>query len=174
MLKLKTFLKGLKNEKFRRNKMKVLSNVEFEKLTKEQSPRLRALSKARCDRNPTGFLMLADLDTVIQVCKYSGDQKATQWLKSLKLLAENGELEKVRTQPDSWTAHVYHVAALYKKGEIAFDLFDHIMLKETGKRGTVVDYNPDSKEFLVVLDPFQLQSFPKGDLEKVASKVVKE
>ena len=148
--------------------MKILSNVELEKLTKEQSPRLKSLAKARCDRNPRGFLNTAELDEMINFCKYAGDEKATRWLQSLKILAKNGQLKRARTEKNSWAEHSRHIAMLHKKGEVAFDLFDHIMLKDTGKRGTVGDYLPEDKKYLVSLDPFQLQWFEKKELEKTA------
>lgn len=148
--------------------MKILSNVELETLTKEQSPRLKSLAKARCNKNPKGFLTVAELDEMTKVCKYAGDEQATRWLQSLKILAKNGQLQRARTENNTWRDHSRHVAMLRKKGEIAFDLFDHIMLKDTGKRGTVVDYLPEDKKYLVSLDPFQLQWFEKKDLEKTA------
>jgi len=151
--------------------MKILSNVELEILTKDQSSRLRSLAKARCDRNPKGFLTVAELDEMTKVCKYAGDEKATRWLQSLKILAKNGQIKRARTENNTWADHSRHVAMLHRKGEVAFDLFDHIMLKETGKRGTVVDYMPDDKKYLVALDPFQLQWFEKKELEKTASKI---
>ena len=64
-----------------------------------------------------------------------------------------------------------HVASLRRKGEIAFNIGDHIMLKENGKHGTVVDYLPEDKQFLVMLNPYQLMSYEKKELEKVAKKI---
>ena len=154
--------------------MVILSNVEFEKLVSEQSPRLKMVAKNRCKLNPKGFIKLSDLDAVIHVCQYTGDKGSVRWLKSLKSLAQSGKLAKIKSKDGlhAWERHAIHVAELHKKGEIAFDLFDHIMLKEDGRRGTVVDYQPDTKEFVVALNPFELRSYPKKDLEKVAKKVV--
>lgn len=151
--------------------MVILSNAEFEKLTENQSLRLKTIARKRMEDDPKGLVKLSDLDPIIKICSYSGDKKAVRWLKSLKSVATSGELTKVRRNPDSWRDHTLHIAKLRKEGEIAFDLFDHIMLKDTGKRGTVVDYNPDSKEFIVALNPFEIQSFPKKELEKVAMRV---
>jgi len=148
--------------------MKVLSNVEFEKLTEEKSPRIKSLAKARCDRNPEGFLTTAELDEIIKICKYSGDEPSTRWLQALKILSNNGQLHRSRTGTNTWEDHSNLVSALRRKGEISFGLFDHIILKETGKRGTVVDYNIDDKKYLVTLDPFELKWFEKKDLEKTA------
>lgn len=153
--------------------MVILSNVEFNKLVENQSLRLRTIAKRRMDDDPNGLIKVSDLDPIIKVCSYSGDKKAVRWLKSLKSVATSGELTRIRRNPDAWQDHVLHVATLHRNGEIAFDLFDHIMLKDTGKRGTVVDYNPDSKEFIVALNPFEVKSFPKKELEKIAAKVRK-
>jgi hypothetical protein len=153
--------------------MVILSNVEFEKLVSEQSPRLKMFARERCKLHPKGFLKLSDLDAVISVCQYTGDKGSVRWLKSLKSMAQSGKLNKIKNGngATAWQRHALHVAELYKKGEIAFDLFDHIMLKEDGRRGTVVDYQPESKEFVVALNPFELRSYPKKELEKVAKKV---
>lgn len=154
--------------------MKVLSNAEFEKLVEGKASRLRAVARKRCDSDPQGHLHLDELDRMIQMFAYSGDGSSSKFLKDLRVLATSGEIKKARSPSDGkecWESHVRHVAMLHKRGEVAFNLFDHIMLKEDGKRGMVVDYLPDDKTYVVALNPFELRSYPKGDLEKVATKV---
>lgn len=151
--------------------MKIITNYEFEKLAEEQSSRLYAYAKSRREKDPKGWFTINDLDDVLQVWAYSGEENSVCFLKSLRSLAKSGKLEEMRKGNNILETHIKEVAYLHKKGEIAFDIGDHIMLKDNGKRGTVVDYRPDSKEFLVVLNPFQLTFYPKKDLEKVAKKV---
>lgn len=151
--------------------MKILSNYEFSELVKEQSPKLKAIAKSRVQENPKGFLHLSDVDTLITALTYSADKKGAAWLKNLKSLAKSGRLQKTRTGLSALEDHLLKVSNLHRKGEIAFDIGDHIMLKENGKHGTVVDYVPEDKQFLVMLNPYQLVSYEKKDLEKVAKKI---
>jgi len=153
--------------------MKVLSNYEFSELVLDQSPRLKAIAKGRLTSKPKGFLTLADVDTLITTLTYSADKKGAAWLKNLKSLATSGRLQKTRTGMSKYDDHVLKVGSLYHKGEIAFNIGDHIMLKENGKQGTVVDYIPEDKQFLVMLNPYELRSYEKKDLEKIAKKITK-
>lgn len=150
--------------------MKICSNKDFEFLVKDQSLRLKALAKARTEKNPAGNLEVSDLNSLINACSYTGDVKSTKFLKHLKAMVENGEFYQLQAKHvlGDWDVHQVHIAELHRKGEIAFDIGSHVLLKDSGKRGMVVDYLPEEKEFLVVLDPFQLKSFPKKELEKIA------
>lgn len=155
-------------------KLRILSNVEFEKLVEGKSPRLRAIAKKRTDEDPQGFLEIGELDRMIQMFAYSGDSKSTKWLKNLGALAKKGEIKKAReatSGADAWKFHAMRVARLHKNGEVAFGLFDRIQLKETGKRGMVVDYLPEDKKYIVALNPFEIRTYEKKDLEKVAKKL---
>ena len=148
--------------------MKILSNVEFEILAKSETPRLRALSRSRCDADPKGFLHTADLNAYVQAMMYSGDKQATTWLKNLQMLAKNGDIRRARVGDNKFELHVAKLNTLYRNGEMAFKLGDSVMVKENGKYGQVIDYFPEDKEFLVVLDPFQIKQMKAKDLEKVA------
>lgn len=153
--------------------MRVLSNVEFEKLVAGQSPRLKMIAKQRCDQDPSGYLTLDDIGGYVRACTYSGDADSVRWLKSLTVLAKNGKLNRLRTKTTTWEDHIEEVASLARSGAVAFNISDHVLCKDTGRYGSVVDYIPDSKEYIVVLDPFQVQTYKKKDLEKVAVKVDK-
>ena len=153
--------------------MNVLSSVEFEILAKKVTPKLTALSRAKCDKDPQGFVTLADVDAYIRACSYSGDAKASNWLKNLKLFATNGTLGRIRKGSNTWENHVLEVEVLHRRGEIKFNLGDSVMVKESGKYGQVIDYLPDEKEYVVVLDPFQMATLKPGDLDRVA-KIEKE
>ena len=80
--------------------MRILSNVEFEKLVADQSPRLKMLAKQRCDQSPSGFLTLDDIDRYISACTYSGDSQAVSWLKNLVVMKKNGTLDRIRAGAD--------------------------------------------------------------------------
>jgi hypothetical protein len=153
--------------------MKVLSNLEFEKLTEDQSPRLKMLAKKRCEANPKGFLQSEELSKLIQLFMYSGDHTAASWLQNLQTLSSNGELTKVRQGSNKWEIHALDIKRRVKAKELPLDLFDHVMIKDSGKRGTVVDYLPETETYLVALDPFQLVEYSKEDILKTATKVKK-
>jgi len=150
--------------------MVVLSNVEFAKLVEGQSPMLRAIANKRCDSSPNGSVTLDEIKRMISTCAYCGDAQGNRYLKSLASLAQSGQLQDLRSGRESFDTHRVHIGSLVKKGEVPFDIFDSVVLKESGQRGTIVDYNADTKEYLVSLDPFHLRVYPKGELEKVARK----
>jgi len=147
--------------------MTILSNVEFEKLAADQSPRLRTIAKYRCDQAPKGFLNLDDIGQYITACTYSGDKHGVQWLKSLIVIAKNGKLGRLRTGSDTWEDHVENMHQLSAAGD-ALDIGQHVRCKDSGRYGSIADYNKDTKEYIVVLDPFQVKTFKSNKLEKVA------
>lgn len=147
--------------------MRVLSNVEFKKLTEGQPYRLQAMATRRLDRDPTGYLTIDEIPEFVKVCTYSGDHKSANWLKSLMTVAKNGQLRRMRAGAETYEDHKQYVTALKVKGSIKFGLNDHIQCKQTGKFGTVVDYLPDSKEYIVILNPFEVKMYKESDLEKV-------
>lgn len=149
--------------------MRVLSNVEFERLTEDQTPRLRMIAKQRCDQDSSGFLTLAEISDYAKVCMYSGDHSSATWLKNLSVVATNGKLGRLRSNADTWEDHREEVHMLYAAEKVPFDIGQHVMCKDSGRYGSVADYIPDSKEYLVVLDPFQIMVYKKDQLEKVAS-----
>jgi len=151
--------------------MNILSNVEFEKLVVDQSPRLRMLAKTKCDEAPSGYLTMDDVTGYIRACTYSGDPGAVSWLKSLVVLVKNGKIQRLRTNATTWDDHREEVTTLVRSGAVAFDISDHVLCKDCGRYGSIVDYLPDTKEYIVALDPFQIQTYKKKDLEKVAVKV---
>jgi hypothetical protein len=154
--------------------MRILSNVEFEKLAEKESPRLKAIAKHRCDKSPDGFLTTDDIADYAKVCMYSGDHKTANWLKSLAILAKNGKIARLRKNASTWEDHVEQVHMMHRAKEIPFDIGQHVYCKDCERYGSIADYIPDSKEYLVVLDPFQLRTYKKNDLEKVATIKNKE
>lgn len=149
--------------------MTVLSNVEFEKVVTDQSSRLKMIAKQRCDKDPTGFLTFDDIGQYITACTYSGDKKSAQWLKSLVVIAKNGKLSRMRTNSTTWEDHVEEVHRMSATGNI-LDIGQHVRCKESGRYGSIADYNPDSKEYIVILDPFQVMVYKNNQLEIVAKK----
>lgn len=150
--------------------MKILSNEELQFLVKDKHPRLRMLAKARADKDPKGEFTTKDLDRAIQFCMYAGDKDSTSWLKSLKVHAENGDLDRMRNEPDAYESHKLHISSLVKNGAIKFDLYDSVILKDNGKRGKVVDFNPESKQYVVLFNPFEVKIYDQNVLEKVGTK----
>jgi len=148
--------------------MTILSNVEFEKLVADQSPRLKAIAKQRCDQAPAGMLTTDDIGQYIKACMYSGDKQATQWLKSLIVISKNGKLTRLRSNSNTWEDHVEDVRRLGAEGVL--DIGQHVRCKESGRYGSIADYNKESKEYIVVLDPFQVKTFKSNKLEKVANE----
>jgi hypothetical protein len=153
--------------------MRVLSNVEFERLTEGQNPRLRMIAKQRCDQNSSGFLTLADVATYAKVCMYSGDHRSATWLKNLAVAAKSGKISRLRSRAHTWEDHREEVHNLHAAGNVPFDIGQHVLCKDSGRYGSVADYIPASKEYLVVLDPFQIRTYKKDELQKVAHKVEK-
>ena len=151
--------------------MKILSNVEFEELVKDQSPRLKYMAKVRRESDPYGSLTTTGLDEIIKACLYSGDKKTANWLKSLRVIGTNGNLKKLRYGTSDYEKHKISMHKKVSEGTLPFDLGDQIINKETGKRGTVVDYNPTTKNYIVVFNPFQVQELPTDELAKVGKKV---
>lgn len=149
--------------------MTILSNVEFEKLVADQSTRLKTIAKKRCDQSPKGFLTLDDVGQYIKACTYSGDHQSVQWLKSLIVIAKNGKLTRLRNNADTWEDHVEEVRQL-SAAEGVLDIGQHVRCKESGRYGSIADYNKDTKEYIVVLDPFQVMVYKSKQLEKVAKK----
>jgi hypothetical protein len=147
--------------------MQILSNLEFERLTAGQSYRLQAVAKRRAALKPQGHLQLEELPEYIKTCTYSGDHKSAAWLKSLVVLAKNGQLSRIRKSTETYADKQKYNAALHAQGAIKFKLNDAVMCKDCGKYGQVVDYLPESKEYIVVLDPFQIRTVKESELTKV-------
>ena len=147
--------------------MKILSNVEFEKLVADQSPRLKAIAKQRCDQQPKGFLTRDDLGQYIKACTYSGDKRSAQWLKSLVVISKNGKLNRLRANANTWEDHRDEIHRLSVSSSV-LDLGQHVRCKESGRYGSIADYNKDTKEYIVILDPFQVMTYTSKQLEKVA------
>jgi hypothetical protein len=147
--------------------MRVLSNVEFERLTAKQAYRLQAISKRRAERDPEGSLMIDEIPEYIKACTYSGDHKSATWLKSLVALAQSGKIDRMRQGAETFEEHQSYVRTLRANGSIKFDLNDSVQCKESGRYGQVVDYLPETKEYVVILDPFQVKTYKESQITKV-------
>lgn len=149
-----------------------LTNKDFVYLVKEQSLRLKAIAKKRVERDPAGDVSLNDLKQITEVCAFSGDKQATKWLKNLRSLLVTGRFMEVKEDKEPgvhvFMTHTLDVHRRCKKGELPFDLNERVLIKENGKVGMVVDYDDTAGKYIVVLDPFQVVSFDKKALTKVA------
>ena len=148
--------------------MKIIANAEFVYLTEKQSPRLQSVAKERYARDPNGFLEEVDVSEYKKIFAYSGDKSAVRWLDNLLIFTKNGTVSRIKSGRTTWEDHVQDVGRRVAKGELPFDLGQHVQCKESGRYGSVVDYIPDSEEYLVVLNPFQVMTYKKGDLKRVA------
>lgn len=149
--------------------MNVISNAEFVKLVENQTTRLRGFASQRLKANPAGAMTLGEIENLAETCKFMGDAKSSGWLQSLSVMARSGKLARLRRNAHTYQDHVEEIHLLKRTGAIQFDLHDHVVCKETGRYGSVVDYIPDTKEFVVILDPFAIRTCKADQLEKVAS-----
>jgi hypothetical protein len=147
--------------------MRVLSNREFERLTTRQSYRLQAIAKRRAEKDPEGHLTLEEIPEYIQACTYSGDHKSATWLKSLVTLTKNGQLGRIRQGAETFEDQQSYIRNLKANGSIKFGPNDAVQCKESGRFGQVVDYLPDQKEYVVILDPFQVKTYKESEILKV-------
>lgn len=150
--------------------MRILSNQDFAKLVQNKLPKLKAIGSVKAEKDPHGFVSEKDVDEYISVLSYS-EEKSANWLKSLKVLAKNGTLRRIQSGVTTWEDHLAEVHQKKVAGEISFDINDHVML-EDGKLGVVVDYRPEEKEFVVLLNPFEVKQVPGKDLSRVAQHSV--
>jgi phosphoenolpyruvate synthase/pyruvate phosphate dikinase len=150
--------------------MKILSNEEFVKLTERKNARLRSMAKARYQVDPGGVLDSKAIDEMISISASIADHDSNRFLKNLKELATSGELSRIRAGKTNWQDHVREVRQLVASGEIPFGINDHIIVKENGKRGQVVDFNPDTNEYVVVINPFEVLQLKKSEIIDVMNK----
>jgi hypothetical protein len=150
--------------------MVIFSNTDFCYLVKEQSPRLKAFAKKLSDKDPNGDFTTVELDRVIDICAYSGDNKSTKWLKNLKSLVASGSIEDIYRGRNVFDSHIIDVHRRCKKGDLPFDINDRVTIHSSGKVGMVADFNDDTNKYILVLDPFQMVEFSKDELSKIASK----
>lgn len=153
--------------------MKIVSNKEFYELTtktKNATNRVKSMAKTRFEASPTGNLSTEELDQLIGLCACSGDHASSGWLKSLKVLASNGVISRIKNGQTTWNDHILDVHRRCAQKEIPFDLNDTVVLKDSGRRGIVCDYCPEEKEYVVVFNPFQVAKYKTDDLIKVATK----
>lgn len=154
--------------------MNVISNSEFVALVDGQSPRLKTIAKQRYEASPKGSLTLDDIRTYTQTFEYSGDRASSAWLKNLAVLAKNGKIQRIKSGATTWDDHVEEVRSLYAAKSAPFNIGQHVFVEDVGRYGSIADYIPDTEEYLVILDPFQVKTYKKKDLEKVAKVAVKQ
>jgi len=147
-----------------------LTNAEFKELVGNRSSRLRVLANKLCETDPNDYITLNDLNQIVLAMKSSGEDGDVNWLRSLIGIIKDGSIERIKKGEETWQQHVAYVRSLSAAGKIPFNIGDKIMIKDTGKFGTVVDYLPEQSKFLVLISPFQLMEYDISGLEKVATK----
>lgn len=142
----------------------VISNVEFDRLVDGRSNWLKQLARVRVNNNKVGSVSLSDLEGMISACQATGNQGDVTWLKNLKFMHVSGKLDKLRDGETTWEDHVVEVKSKVAQQQIPFDINDYVIVKESGKSGTIADYIVDKDEYVVVLNPFQVVYVPAKDL----------
>jgi len=136
--------------------MNVITNQEFLVLVENRSPRLKCVAKMRAESDPTGSISDKDLTDLMFSCTASGCTADVEWLKNLKIMAKNGTIGRLATGRANWKEHIAEVEWMKNQKKIPYAIKEMVVVKESGKKGTVADYNVDTGEYIVLLTPFQV------------------
>ena len=151
--------------------MVICSNTEFEQLVKSRGGRLVMIARDRAQKNPQGYLQVDEVRKYIRTLSYTEPKSTIIWLKNLAVLAQNGTIQRLKRGATTWEDHIEHVKVLHAAKELPLNIGNHIQCKDSKRFGTVVDYIPDTEEYVVALDPFQIITYKKKDITKVAKKL---
>lgn len=144
--------------------MKNVSNHVFFKLTEGRSNRLHTIASKRYEKDPQGSLTGKDLEDLAVVCKYAHEEPDVTWIRTLSTLLSSGKLASMLHGKFAFSDHVAEVKQLVAQEKIPFGIKDMVVMKENGKSGVIADYNVDTKEYIVILNPFQLRNVPASEL----------
>ena len=147
-----------------------VSNFEFCKLTEGRSNRLHTIAAKRYEKEPKGFLTSSDLDDLAIMCKYAHEDRDVTWLRTLITMASTGKLASMLKGKFSVKDHFAEVRQMVAQEKIPYGIKDMVVMKDTGKSGVIADYNVDTKEYIVVLNPFQIRNVPANELLAPSSK----
>ena len=142
----------------------IVTNQEFFELSASMTVQFRNIAKDRVKANPKGKLTLAGLDKYISMAAFTGNHKDAKLLKTLRTLHTSGELNKLRVGSSKFDQHRFHIKKLVAQKVIPFDMNDYVIVKDTGAHGAVMDYNEDTNEYLIALNPFQLVKHKPSEL----------
>jgi hypothetical protein len=148
----------------------ILTNEAFSVLTDKSGPRLRAWAKARHERDPHGDLTAQALQQVMSECKYSAAETDVRFLKNLQLWHRTGRLARLLQGQYTFEDRVAEITTLKAQKKIPFGIHELVIDKNTGKLGSVIDYNVEKDEYVVVLNPFQMHTCKPSDLLKSGDK----
>lgn len=144
--------------------MTKVSNFEFFKLSEGRSNRLHTVATKRYEREPKGFLTNSELNDLAVMCKYSHEDSDVTWLRTLATMASTGKLASMLKGRFTFEDHVAEVRNMVAQEKIPYGIKDMVVIKDTGKSGVIADYNVDTKEYIVILNPFQIRNVPAKDL----------
>jgi hypothetical protein len=144
--------------------MGTVTNAEFLRLTEGRSNRLRTMARKRYEGDARGSLTTADIEDFASVCKYAHEDRDVTWLRTLGTMVSTGRLSAMRSGKFDFADHAAEVQRLVAQQKIPFGLKDMVVIKDSGKAGVVADYNTETKEYIVILNPFQLRTVPASDL----------
>lgn len=134
-------------------------------------PELRGFlvaARNRQELDPVGQITLRDLEQFQARAKMQGLHKAAATFDHLRQLAERGELRKILAGEQTLAVRKALLGKLRKFGAAAFNLMDKVIDRQTGRAGQIVDYFPDSKNFLVAWSHWEVSEKPAGELMKTA------
>jgi hypothetical protein len=134
----------------------IITNEEFLFLVEGRSPRLKQIAKVRHENDLTGSLTEKDVDAISFSCYSSGCTDDVEWLKSLKIFSRNGTIDRIKTGNTTWNEHVAEVHVMKGQQKIPYAIKEMVIVKDSGKKGMVADYNVEKGEYIILLTPFQV------------------
>ena len=141
-----------------------MSNEEFSDFVKDRSLFLSSIAKSRYRKDPNGNVTTDGLRLVSAMCRGSGHFGDQEWIDTLYTLTKSGKLDSVLKGKTSRKDRILSTQRLKAQNKLKYAINDLVVLKENGKHGQVVDYEPESKTYLVVFNPFEFEKCKDSDL----------
>lgn len=154
----------------------IMTNAAFRALMEyvaETQPELRTFvvaARQRHEASPEGPLRDSDLRLMAERAKVHGLSRAATTLTGLLSLARSGELRRIVAGEQTPAVRQAVWTKLHRYGKTQYAPGDLAVHRPTGKRATVLDYLPDSKEYVVSLGEFEMATCKAGDLFRSAEK----
>lgn len=143
--------------------MSVMSNSDFAKLAESRSGWLKSAAGIKYRKDPDGGVSREDLVHLAKQCRAYNKFADDKWLKSLIAMNDQGILDQIKQGVGVFN-HVASVKLLHAQKKIPFAINEMVLVKESGRRGIVVDYLTDAGEYVIALDPFEIRQLKSSDL----------
>lgn len=140
--------------------------MEYSAATQPELKTFVVAARLRHEQDPEGSVRLDDLKTYAKKAGSHGLKQAAATFENLHGLARTGELRRIMAGEKTLNVRQAMWTKLRRYGKTEFGRGDFVIHKPTGKRGTVVDYVPDSKEFVIQIGEFDVATCKAGDLMK--------